>query len=154
MEMPESFAFKDPPKMRDGELSLRLIACQSAAESLWQAPAYIFQMRLAPDDIPVGRITFRAEDTDWIVRYAGNIGYSVEEPYRGRRYAERSCRLLLPFIRRHRDQIWITCGPENIASRRTIERLGTVFAETVDVPPEYPMAEGAIRKRCRYLLRL
>lgn len=140
--------------MRDAELSLLLIARQSAGESLWQVPAYLFQMRQAPQDIPVGRINFRAEDSEWVVRYAGHIGYSVEEPYRGRHYAERSCRLLLPFVRLHRNQIWITCGPDNIASRRTIERLGAEFVETIDVPPEYPTPDGAIRQKCRYLLRL
>jgi tagatose 1,6-diphosphate aldolase len=152
--MPESFVFQDPPELQEGDLSLRLIARQPAAESLWQVPAYIFRMRLAPNEIPVGRISFRAEDSEWVVRYAGHIGYSVEEPYRGRRYAERSCRLLLPFVRLHRRQIWITCGPDNLASRRTIERLGAEFVETVDVPPEYPMPEDAIRQKCRYLLKL
>lgn len=154
MEMHEPFAFRDPPAMQEGELSLGLIARQSAAESIWQVPAYIFQMRLAPDSIPVGRISFRTEDSEWITVYAGHIGYSVEAPYRGRRFAERSCRLLLPFVRVHRREIWITCGPDNPASRRTIERLGAQFIETVDVPPEYPMPEGAIRQRCRYLLKL
>lgn len=154
MEMPEPFAFREPPVLQDGELSLALIARQSAAESVWKVPAYIFQMRRAPDSIPVGRISFRAGDSEWVVRYAGHIGYSVETPYRGRRFAERSCRLLMPFIRLHRHELWITCGPDNPPSRRTIERLGAIFVETLDVPPEYPMPEGAIRQRCRYLLKL
>ena len=131
--------------MRDEELSLLLIARQSAAESLWQVPTYIFQMRSAPSDISMGRISFRANDSDWVVRYAGHIGYSVEEPYRGRRFAERSCRLLLPFVRLHRSQIWITCGPDNIPSRRTIERLGPSSSKpsTFPLSIQWPMARFA-----------
>jgi tagatose 1,6-diphosphate aldolase len=152
--MPAPFVFQDPPTMRDGDLALSLAARQSAAESLWQVPAYIFHMHVGSSDLPIGRVTFRAEDTEWVVRYYGHIGYRVEEPYRGRRYAERSCRLLMPFIRRHRQDLWITCAPDNLASRRTIERLGAEFVETLEVPPEYPLPEGVMRKKCRYRLRV
>ena len=152
--MPETFVFQDPPDMRDGDLALSLAGRQSAAESIWQVPAYIFHMWHVSSDLPVGRVTFRAEDTEWIVHYSGHIGYRVEEPYRGRRYAERSCRMLLPFIRMHRQEVWITCAPDNFASRRTIERLGAKFVQTVEVPPEYPLPEGVMRQKCRYRLRV
>jgi tagatose 1,6-diphosphate aldolase len=138
--------------MRDDDLSLRLVACQSAMESIWQVPAYIFHMFHCGSGLRMGHINFRALDSDWIVRYMGHIGYGVEQPHRGRHYAERSCRLLLPFIRLHRPQVWITCAPDNPASRRTIERIGAQFVETVDVPPEYPLPEGVIRQKCRYRL--
>jgi tagatose 1,6-diphosphate aldolase len=89
-----------------------------------------------------------------VVNYTGHIGYRVDEPFRGRRYAERSCRLLLPFIKTHRPEIWITCGPDNPASRRTIERLGGIFVETLDVPADYPIGPGIARQKARYRLRL
>ncbi|MGE5611779.1 MAG: GNAT family N-acetyltransferase, partial [Bacillota bacterium] len=102
----------------------------------------------------MGHVSFRIGD-HWNIKYAGQIGYVVEEAFRGHRYAERSSRLLLPFVRRHGlEEIWITCGPDNLASRRTLEGLGAELVEIVDVPPEYPMPEGAIRQKCRYRLRL
>ena len=95
-----------------------------------------------------GTINFRNSSNEEIDLYAGNIGYNVDPLQRGRRFAERSCRLLFPFIRSCGfEQIWITCDPENVASRRTCENLGARFVEIVDLP------EGN-RQKCRYLLSL
>ena len=149
-----SFEFLDPPVMVDEDLELRLIARQPAAESLWKVPAYVFHLCHLPTGQTAGRITFREADTDWIVNYTGHVGYAVDEPFRGRRYAERSCRLLLPFVGLHRREIFITCAPDNAASRRTIERIGGDFIEIVDVPPDYPIPQGVARQKCRYRLRL
>lgn len=154
MEAAEPFNFRQPPEMHDGELALSLAATQTAAESLWNVPAYIFHMHHAPSAGLAGHVTFRATDSEWVVNYTGHIGYGVAEPFRGQRYAERSCRLLMPFIRAHRPEIWITCGPDNLASRRTIERLGGEFVETVDVPDDYPIGPGIARQKRRYRLRL
>lgn len=153
--MEEGFTFLDPGLLRDAELSLNLAERQTAQESIWGVPAYIFHMRLLPSGQKVGRITFRAADSEWIVRYTGHIGYTVDEPFRGNRFAERGCRILVPFVRRHGwSEVWLTCGPDNAASRRTLERLGAEFVETVDVPPEYPLAAASIRQKCRYCLKL
>jgi tagatose 1,6-diphosphate aldolase len=108
-----------------------------------------------PSNQKVGRITFRIGDTYRVTHLAGNVGYVVDEPHRGHRYAERSCRVLIPFARQHGlAELWITCGPDNPASRKTLERLGAEFVEIVDVPDDYPTPEGAIRRKCRYRLRL
>jgi len=153
--MDEGFTFLDPGLLRDSELSLTLSERQTAQESIWGVPAYLFDIRLRPTAQKVGRITFRAADSEWIVRYTGHIGYTVDEPFRGNRFAERGCRLLLPFVSRHAwSEVWITCGPDNIASRRTLERLGARIVETVDVPAEYPLAPGVVRQKCRYRLKL
>lgn len=150
----EPFKFRHPAVLNESDLALSLHATQNAADSLWSVPAYIFHMRYVPSGLMAGRVTFRVTDTDWVVNYTGHIGYRVEETFRGQHFAERSCRLLLPFIREHRPEIWITCGPENMASRRTIERLGGRYVETVGVPPDYPLAPGIARQKRRYLLHL
>ncbi len=148
------FQFLDPDVMRNGDLELVLIERQSAEISIWGVPAYIFHMRHHPSGQKIGHTTFRIGDR-WNMRFAGQIGYVVEENFRGHHFAERGCRLLLPFVRGHGlGEIWITCGPDNIASRRTLERLGAKLVEVVDVPPEYPMPEGTIRRKCRYRLSL
>lgn len=149
------FHFLDPGPLEEADLGLSLVTRQSAAESIWGVPAYIFYMRHLPTRQKVGRITLRAADSEWVLRYTGHIGYAVDEPFRGRGYAERSCRILLPFVKRHGwREVWITCAPDNPASRRTLERLGAEWVETVDVPADYPLAAGVVRQKCRYRLAL
>ena len=149
----DEILYLDTDLLRDEELELILADRQAASESIWGVPACIFQMRHRDSGEKMGHVSFRVGER-WNMKYAGQIGYVVGEAYRGRRYAERSVRLLLPFVRRNGlRELWITCNPDNVPSRRTLERLGAELVEIVDVPAEYPM-EGAIRQKCRYRLRL
>jgi tagatose 1,6-diphosphate aldolase len=103
----------------------------------------------------VGAIRFRDFSNEDTVLYAGNFGWDVDEFYRGYGFAERACRLLLPFVRScGHEQIWITCDPENVASRRTCERLGARLVEIVDIPPMHEMYLDGERQKCRYLLKV
>ena len=126
-----------------------------------KVPSYSFWMRLR--DLPrspaplriAGGCTLRVGSNDGIELYYGNIGYHVYPPARGRRYAERACRLLIPLFRRHGQRtLWITCGPENHASRRTCERLGMEFLGIVPVPADDPLFERGEREKCRYRLKM
>jgi tagatose 1,6-diphosphate aldolase len=124
-------------------------------------PQYNFWMRLhdppgrpAPVRI-AGGVGLRVGTTDSIALYYGHIGYHVYPPARGRHYAERACRLLLPLARGHGLRtLWITCDPRNVASRRTCERLGMHFVETVAVPQTDPLYARGEREKCRYRLDL
>lgn len=99
----------------------------------------------------VGGINIRIGYTPDIVTYFGNIGYAVDEEHRGHHYAERACRLILPLVRAHgMDVVWIMCNPENIASRRTCERLGAELVEIVPIPTDNPLYEMGDREGCRY----
>jgi tagatose 1,6-diphosphate aldolase len=63
--------------------------------------------------------------------------------------------LLLPLARRHGLEIlWITCDPDNIASRRTCELAGLELVEIVDVPEHMDMYQRGERRKCRYRLYL
>ena len=68
--------------------------------------------------------------------YAGNIGYRIYEPYRGHGYAYEAAKMLMRIAREIHgfDEIILTCSPDNIASRKTLEKLGGVLVETVNVP--------------------
>jgi tagatose 1,6-diphosphate aldolase len=125
-----------------------------------KVPQYHFWMRVRdefwgqPQCPPiqfVGAIGLRIGSTETIEMYYGHFGYHVYPAARGRQYAMRACRLLLPLARRHGFKtLWITCNPDNIASRRTCERLGAKLVEVVPVPEDNPLyARGEIQK-CRY----
>jgi len=120
-----------------------------------ESPIKGFAMRLDGVDHAVGRISFRVGSTHTIEHYAGHVGYEVAAAFRGHRLAERSCRLILPLARRHGfDTLWITCNPDNVASRRTCERLGAELVGIVDVPPDNDVFEPGGERKCRYRLAL
>jgi RimJ/RimL family protein N-acetyltransferase len=102
-----------------------------------------------------GSISLRIGHSPNLDFYLGHIGYHVLPPARGHHYAERACRLLLPLARAHEHKVlWITCNPENAASRRTCERLGLKLVDTVNVPRENPLYSQGDRQKCRYRLEL
>jgi tagatose 1,6-diphosphate aldolase len=121
-------------------------------------PSYSFWMRIAGGAADVriaGGISLRIGCNAEIELYSGNVGYHVYPPARGRHYAERACRLLLPLARRHGlHLLWITCNPENAASKRTCERLGAKFVDVVPIPPEHPFRTRGETAKCRYVLDL
>lgn len=144
-----------PGPLRDGDLELVLTAFHPADPARGFVPDYFFHMRHAETGAEMGHISLRVGDVPQLVLYSGHVGYGVHEAYRGNRYAERSCRLLLPFAARCgvRD-LWITCNPDNIPSRRTLERLGGEMVEVVDVPPDNALHLRGDRQKCRFLFRL
>lgn len=139
---------------RDGDLTLSLDTFYEPDGSPWMVPAYRFDMLVR--GTKVGTISLRIGDNERLVRYAGHVGYSVDEPWRGDHLAERATRLLLPLAKAHDlDPLWIGCNPDNAASRRTLERLGAIFVEVVPIPPDYDRyySRGE-REKCRYRLDL
>jgi tagatose 1,6-diphosphate aldolase len=119
------------------------------------APEYRFKMVLAGQEEKIGGINLRIGDTEHLNKYAGHIGYGVEPEHRGHHYAAMSVRLLLPLARKHGLQaLWITCNPDNAASRRTCELAGAEFIEIVDVPEDTDIYQRGERQKCRYRLDL
>jgi predicted acetyltransferase len=149
------FEFHDPGRLIDEDLELVLIDKYPGDPTFRWAPAYQFKMaRLGQDDL-VGRIDLRMGNSEHILMYAGHIGYGVEVAHRGHHYAARACRLLMPLARSHGlRELWITCNPDNIASRRTCELAGAIFVEIVDLPKDTEMYLRGERKKCRYRLDL
>jgi len=87
--------------------------------------------------------------------YEGHLAYGVLPEFRGHHYAARACRLLLPLARSHgMTELWVTCNPDNWASRRTCELAGAVLVDTVDLPEDIDMYQEEERQKCRYRLGL
>jgi predicted acetyltransferase len=148
------FEFLDVTLPPDGDLRLVLAECMPAENGPWGVPAYSFRMQ-NPAGEYMGRIRLRVGWSEDVIRYAGHVGYAVEPAHRGRRYAERACRLIIPLAKRHgMTSLWITCQPDNAQSRRTLERLGAECVGVIDVPPDYPLDAGAVRKKLCFRLGL
>jgi predicted acetyltransferase len=144
-----TFTFLDPGPLRDGELELVLTSKSPPEPDRSWVPAYGFDMRVRRRT--VGSINLRVGHSPDLELYAGHIGYNVKVTARGRNYAERACRLLLPLALAHGlDPLWITCNPDNFPSRRTCERLGGVFVEVVALPDYSDMYAAGEREKCRY----
>ncbi len=140
-------------ELRDGELRLELAGYE--VNAVHHVPCWSFRMVHAESGEELGRIRLRVGDSRHVVMYAGHVGYGVEERHRGHRYAERALRLLLPVAQGlGLKALWVTCDPENIASRKTLERVGAQFVETVDVPEDCVISQSGHPRKCRYRIDL
>jgi predicted acetyltransferase len=149
------FQFRDPGLLRDRELSALLAAHNPADPTKGWVPSYDFDLRLEGFGETVGTIILRVGNTAAIELYGGHVAYSIDPKYRGRHYAERGVRLVLPLAQQHGlSTIWITCNPDNWPSRRTCERLGAELVEIVPLPPDNDMYSLGDREKCRYRLKL
>jgi predicted acetyltransferase len=137
IERYENFEFIAPPVMVDNDLELKLVETLPFRPEGGYVPEYKFAMVNVKSQATMGSIDLRVGLTEKLRVLGGHIGYDVDEPYRGHRYAARSCRLLLPFARSVGiNPVMITCAPDNIASVKTIESLGAVLVATNEVEIE------------------
>ena len=146
------FTFYNPGILIDGDLELVLVETIFPEQNpIDYIPVYKFEMRQVDTAERLGRISFRVANTEDIVLYAGHFGYDVVEKYRGHRYAARSCQLLFLLALKHNiNPLWITCNPDNFASRRTCEIAGGRLIEVVDLPPDNDQYQDGERQKCRY----
>lgn len=155
MVSPAHFKFQNPGLLCDDELQLVLTATRDANGSDVELPTYCFSMRRADSDYAVGHLNLRLGHSENIELYQGHVGYGVQPRWRGHHYAERATRLILPLAKNHGvNPLWITADPDNLASRRTCERLGAELVEILDVPKTALAYRHGARRKCRYRLDL
>lgn len=134
--------FYDVSDLKDSEIFLKLTrTCDAQPEKRW-LPAYYFEICLL-DGTPIGFCHLRIGHNDKTY-IGGNIGYGVDEAYRGHRYAAKACCLAFKQARKHgMSHLFITCVAENAASARTCELAGGKLLEIADIPEDNEMyAEG------------
>lgn len=140
-----------PGELRDRDLLLRLDRFE--LDIAHHVPTYQFLLTHAISGETMGNARLRIGSTKHVEMYAGHIGYSVLPEHRGQRYAARAVRLLMPLAADLGiDPVWITCDPENIASRRTLELAGAELIEIVDVPKDCIIHQKGHPRKCRYRL--
>ena len=137
--------FFDTSDLHTEEITLRLDSTSQARPDIGWVPAYYFTICL-PDGTPVGGCDLRIGHTPKTY-LGGNIGYHVDEAYRGRRYAAKACALLFRQARKHdMDHLFISCPVDNAASDRTCRLAGGELAEAADVPEDNDMYAEGIRR--------
>ena len=106
--------------LTDGDIELRLekdVAADTARDWL---RALHYNIVLKGTGVVVGRIDLRLGYAYDVEHFGGHFGYYIEPASRGHHYAGRACRLLRSVALAHgMDVLWITCNPENDASRKT-----------------------------------
>jgi ribosomal-protein-alanine N-acetyltransferase len=124
--------FIDHPCLSDGEIELACTAKKPAIPEKNYVPAYGFD--ICKGGQRIGEINLRIGYTAGLY-YGGNIGYGIDEAWRGHGYAAKACRLLAPVIKAHgMKKVVITNEKDNIASKRTCEKLGAKFIRIAALP--------------------
>lgn len=101
-------------------------------------PSIYYGMYLPNTQMKVGRCDLRIGENEELY-YAGNIGYHVNENYRGNHYAYEACKMLFRIAKDELgiQKLIITCSPDNIPSKKTLEKLGGQLLETSEVPSDH-----------------
>lgn len=141
--------FLDTSDLKNEEISLELERTAEGNIEKGRVPAYYFAI-CNNDGAKIGECDLRVgynENT----YYGGNIGYSVDEKYRGRHYAGKACLLLFELAKRHNmDYLIISCDPDNIASRKTCEYAGGKLSEIAELPEGNDMRANGETEKCIY----
>lgn len=121
--------------LRTEEISLRQIElAEDDPQRKWD-PAFHFDI-LDRTGVQVGGCNLRLGHSEALYS-VGNIGYEIDEPYRGHHYAGKACKLLFELARRQgMDYVIIVCAPSNQPSRKTCEWLGGELLEIVELPED------------------
>lgn len=116
------------------------------------APEYRFAIHRREDGLRVGRIHVRITDDPHIAPVVGHMGYAVDEEHRRLGYATRAIRLLTHLATQlGQECLWVLIEPDNIPSRRAVERAGFRLQDEVDTLPP-ALALGLGPRVCRYTI--
>lgn len=140
----------DPPsRLAFEDVELGFVKLIPAFPEQGLVPYYHFKV-INQHGLDVGHISLRIGDNEHITVIAGHIGYTILPRFRGNRYAYKACRALAPFAATLYETVIITCNPENVPSRRTIEKLRANYLGTVKVPTYDRAYQGGARVKRRY----
>ena len=104
-------------------------------------PGYVFDIVVDEMERTVGRIEYRFEEGRELLYYV-HIGYVIYLPYRGHGFAEKACRQLAIIIKSYHPEIMsmmITCNTDNLPSKATIENLGAVYLQRVQIDEDHEL---------------
>lgn len=136
---PEEFKFLDFNFLTDQVIDLRVHQKVLGIKDKLYVPAYKYHIYLHNTEILIGYIDIRIGNTPGLL-YGGHIGYTILEDFRGHKYAQRACELIFNVGLQHGlNKLFITCAPNNIPSRKTLENLGLKLIGILDLPKHNEM---------------
>lgn len=139
--------------LKNDEITLLLEKTVDGDDAKGWVPAYHFAI-CSSTGTRLGVCDLRIGHNDKLY-YGGNIGYTVDEKYRGHHYAGKACLLLFELAGKHgMDYLIITCNPDNHASRKTCEYAGGELLEIVELPEDNDMRESGDTEKCIYRFQL
>ena len=128
------FRFIDFDDLRDDEIKLVIKSKDEPDAKEGFAPRYGFSIVRIKDGQEVGVVYF-AVDTSRRQYMHGHLSYGVSEAFRGQNYAAKACRLMKHVGLAHGfTRLFVGSGCDNVASRKTIEKLGAIPIAATDVP--------------------
>ncbi len=144
------FKFYDLEILSDNEIDLIINIKKPANEELGFVPTYHYYIKKHGMNDVIGQIDIRIGHNSNTF-YGGNIGYGIDEDFRGKGYASKAVMLLMEVAKKHNmKKVIITCNPDNIASKKTAEKAGATLLETVDLPEDNDMYKSGEKQKCIY----
>lgn len=145
--------FADTAALKGNEIQLVLEKVSPGNPEKKRVPAYHFAI-CTLDGTKMGVCDLRIGHNEQLY-YGGNIGYRIEEEYRGNHYAGKACPLLFDLARKHGlKYLIITCKPDNIPSRKTCEYAGGNLLGIASLPPHNDMRARGETEECIYKFKL
>ena len=145
--------FLDTKFLRNSEIQLILEKTADGDEQKNWVPVYYFFISDLKGTI-MGNCELRIGYNDNLY-YGGHIGYTVFPEYRGHHYAGKACLLLFQLAAKHSmEYLYITCNPDNYASRKTCEYAGGTLLEIAELPEENDMRDKGEFEKCIYKFTL
>ena len=136
--------------LSDGEITLRIFQKYQGDNEL--LPFYYYDIYV--DETVVGKISIRIGN-NYHSYYNGHIGYEIDKEYRGNNYAYKASKLVLQVAKAHgMGELVLTCDESNIASYKTIEKLGAQLIEIVKPPEDYFAYRENMERQRIYKLQL
>lgn len=152
----ESLLYEHPNILYEGPIvDLRLSYYLSEKEASDGVACVYYDICLHNRHKVIGSIDLRLTMNE-MMYYYGHIGYNILKKYQGHHYAYQACKLLLDIAKEeyHLKELIITCNPDNIASYKTIEKLGATLKEVAEVPNDHELYQKGDRYKCIFNIKL
>lgn len=96
-----------------------------------EIPYYWYDIILKSESKSIGKISIRLGH-NYHSYYNGNIGYEIDEAYRGNGYSLIASKMVILIAKEYNMQyLMLTCDDDNISSYKIIEKLGAILQEKI-----------------------